>query len=102
MEMWFKNIRDVLRLHVDELNAIQDPEARHRRIVEINVVEQCLNLYKTGVVQRKRLKTFEEGQYAYPRVHGLVFDPKDGILKRLPVHFKDEIGEMGREVYDLY
>ena len=47
-------------------------------------------------------KTFEEGPHAYPRVHGLVFDPKDGILKRLPVHFKDEIGEMGREVYDLY
>lgn len=102
LENWLRNIRDVHRTHFQALHEITDLEAKHRRLVELNVIEQCLNLYKTGVVQRKRLKTFEEGPHAYPRVHGLVFDPKDGILKRLPVHFKDEIGEMGREVYDLY
>ena len=91
-----------MRLHKKQLGECKSEEEHHRMMVELNVIEQCLNLYKTGVVQRKRLKTFEEGPHAYPRVHGLVFDPKDGILKRLPVHFKDEIGEMGREVYDLY
>lgn len=28
-----------------------------RRVVELNVIEQCLNIYKTGVVQRRRLLT---------------------------------------------
>jgi len=26
-------------------------QARARRLVELNVIEQCLNLYKTGIVQ---------------------------------------------------
>ena len=41
--------------------------------------------YKTGVVQRKRLQTFANSGRAHPRIHALVFDPKDGILNRLPV-----------------
>jgi len=26
----------------------QDDEERHLKLVELNVIEQCLNLYKTG------------------------------------------------------
>jgi carbonic anhydrase len=43
------------RLHRLELNAIEDPEQRHCRLVELNVIEQCINLFKTGAVQRRRL-----------------------------------------------
>jgi hypothetical protein len=32
-------------LHRDELNAIEDETARQRRLVELNVIEQCLNIY---------------------------------------------------------
>jgi hypothetical protein len=28
----------------------QDEEERHLQLVELNVIEQCLNLYKTGAV----------------------------------------------------
>ena len=42
-----------------ELNQIKDPTARQRRLVELNVKEQCLNIFKTAVVQRKRIETFE-------------------------------------------
>jgi hypothetical protein len=45
-------------------------------------------------VQRKRQKTFRETGSAYPRIHGLVFDPSDGILHRLPVNFGEEIKDM--------
>ena len=48
---------DVYRLHRIELDAIKDPEARHRRLVELNVKEQCINLFKTGVIQRRRVET---------------------------------------------
>eukprot|EP00660_Eupelagonema_oceanica_P018557 gene18557-6678_t len=31
------------RLHMQELDAIEDEEVRHRRLVELNVIESCLN-----------------------------------------------------------
>ena len=46
------------RLHSTELNAIEDLEERHRRLVELNIIEQCLNAYKTSSVQRLRLDTY--------------------------------------------
>ena len=49
---WLRNIRDVYRLHKEELNAISDEEARYKRLVELNVQEQCINVIKTAEVQR--------------------------------------------------
>jgi carbonic anhydrase len=74
------------RLHRLELNAITDPEQRYRRLVELNVIEQCLNLFKTGVVQKKRVDTYKEGgEYTTPQIHACVFDPSTGDMKKLPV-----------------
>eukprot|EP00567_Pseudictyota_dubia_P003091 CAMPEP_0197455606 /NCGR_PEP_ID=MMETSP1175-20131217/41153_1 /TAXON_ID=1003142 /ORGANISM="Triceratium dubium, Strain CCMP147" /LENGTH=291 /DNA_ID=CAMNT_0042989503 /DNA_START=108 /DNA_END=983 /DNA_ORIENTATION=+ len=102
IENWIRAIRDVARLHKDELFAIEDEEARSRRLVELNVIEQVLNVYKTGVVQKRRHKTFLDGEsFAKPRVHGLVFDPAEGRLNRLEVNFKEMIRNY-RHVYDLY
>jgi carbonic anhydrase len=103
LDAWLQNIRDVRRLHAAELDAIQDDEERHRRLVELNIVEQCLNLYKTSVVQRKRLETHADKSvpFAYPRIHALVFDPATGILKKLDVNIRKEIDEL-HDLYDLY
>jgi carbonic anhydrase len=90
------------------LDAIPDAEARHRRLVELNVIEQCLNLFKTGVVQRQRLETFSDRSnglvdidYTTPRVHACVFDPNTGDMKRLPIDFRAYIDDLG-DIYDLY
>jgi len=40
LEDWLRNIRDVYRLHKNELSAIPDKALRTRRLVELNVVEQ--------------------------------------------------------------
>ncbi len=48
---WLRNIRDVYRLHKEELNAIADENARYNRLVELNVQEQCVNLIKTAAIQ---------------------------------------------------
>ena len=103
MENWFRGIRDVYRLHVKELDAIKDLEQRHRRFVELNVMEQCLNLFKTSVVQEKRLKTYQNESipHSYPKIHGVTFDPANGLLKRLPLDFKATIRDI-KHVYDLY
>ena len=73
------------RLHQDHLDMIENPAERHKRLVELNVVEQCINLYKTNIVQMKRWETLKskDPEGVYPRIHPLVFNPKDGILKSL-------------------
>lgn len=102
LENWLRNIRDVYRVHRGELDRIKDPEERHRRLVELNVVEQCVNLYKTGVVQRQRLETKKEGgHYPVPQIHGVVYDPKVGLLKRVNVDFAAMTDDLDG-IYDLY
>lgn len=91
---WLRNIRDVYRLHKDELNAIEDEHARYDRLVELNVEEQCLNVVKTAVVQKSYL------QNKTPIVHGWVFDIKTGTLKDLNLDFDCMLKKI-QEVYDL-
>ena len=45
---WLRSIRDVYHLHKEELAAIDDIGARHRRLVELNTYEQCRNIIKMG------------------------------------------------------
>eukprot|EP01060_Flectonema_neradi_P026890 TRINITY_DN3636_c0_g1_i3.p1 TRINITY_DN3636_c0_g1~~TRINITY_DN3636_c0_g1_i3.p1 ORF type:complete len:237 (+),score=29.09 TRINITY_DN3636_c0_g1_i3:464-1174(+) len=106
LENWIRNIRDTHRLHADELAAITDIESRQRRLVELNVIEQCLNIFKTSCVQKQRIlssKLAKEGDsgFATPRIHALVFDPADGILKKLEINFKEELNKY-RHIYDLF
>ena len=49
---WLRNIRDVYRLHKNELNSINSYEEKYKRLVELNVQEQCVNVIKTPEVQR--------------------------------------------------
>ena len=103
LENWLRHIRDTYRLHRGELDRIRDKDARTRRLVEINVVEQCLELFKTGVVQRKRCKTYCDGDapYTQPRIHAVVFDPATGALKELKINWKDTLSELG-SIYNMY
>ena len=91
---WLREVRDVYRIHRDELNAIADEDERYRRLVELNVQEQCIHVIKSAAVQKHY---YEHG---YPTVHGWVYDLKDGILKDLEIDF-DQILEGIQEIYDL-
>ncbi len=77
---WLRNIRDVYRLHKNELNAIEDESKRYDRLVELNVQEQCVNLIKTAAVQR----AYQERGLT---VHGWVFDVRTGKLIDLNIDF---------------
>lgn len=91
---WLRNIRDVYRLHKQELNAITNEEDRYNRLVELNVQEQCVNLIKTAAVQ---LANKERGLI----VHGWVFDIKTGKLIDLKINFKEILSSI-MEIYKLY
>jgi carbonic anhydrase len=91
---WLREIRDVYRLHQKELEAIEDTDARYRRLVELNVREQCVNVIKTAVVLKKYAHT------GHPVVHGWVYDVANGLLCDLEVPF-EEILERIQEIYRL-
>jgi carbonic anhydrase len=79
IDNWLRHIKDVYRLHHVELDAIQDAELRVRRLVELNVMEQVMDLGKTSIVQN----AWRKNQPLH--LHGWVYDLKDGILKDLNV-----------------
>ncbi|WP_324671418.1 carbonic anhydrase [Hymenobacter sp. GOD-10R] len=85
IDNWLTNIRDVIRLHEKEYLRINDEETRLRRLVELNVIEQVRNLSKTNIIQNAR-----KGDNP-PRLHGLVYDVRDGLLKDLRV--EDDLHE---------
>jgi carbonic anhydrase len=90
---WLRNIRDVYRLHKDELNSISDEEKRYDRLVELNVQEQCVNLIKTAAVQQAY---YERGL----QVHGWVFDIHTGRLIDLKIDFL-KILKWVEEIYKI-
>jgi carbonic anhydrase len=91
---WLRNIRDVYRLHKTELNGITDEEQRYRRLVEVNVEEQCINVIKLASVQQGYVAN------GYPTVHGWVFDIKSGMLKDLRLDFRKILKDI-QEIYNL-
>jgi len=91
---WLRHIRDVYRLHQDELNAIPNEEQKYKRLIELNAEEQCLNILKTAVVQKECLKS------NYPQVHAWIFDMKTGKLIDLEFDFKNKLKEI-QKIYNL-
>lgn len=90
---WLRNIRDVYRLHRRELDAITDEEAKYKRLVELNVQEQCVNVLKTSDVQT----AFRDRDIT---VHGWVFDIHSGRLIDLEIDFEGILSGI-REIYRL-
>lgn len=77
IDNWLRHIKDVIRLHENELGAITDPTERERRLVELNVMENVLNVCHTSTIQT----AWKE--HRLPRVHGWVYDIANGLVKDL-------------------
>jgi carbonic anhydrase len=90
---WLRNIRDVYRIHRNELNAIADEDHKYDRLVELNVQEQCVNLIKTAAVQ----KAYRDRGL---KVHGWVFDVHTGKLIDLKIDFEGILKNI-MEIYHL-
>ena len=78
LNMWLRNIKDVYRIHREELDTIKNEEEKADRLIELNVQEQVFNLAKTSIIQR----AWKNEQR--PDLHGWVYRLNDGIIK--PVH----------------
>jgi carbonic anhydrase len=74
---WLRNIKDVYRIHQQEIDVLSSEQARVDRMVELNVIEQVMNLAKTSIVQ----KAWKESHA--PHLHGWVYGLNDGLIKPL-------------------
>jgi len=90
---WLRNIRDVYRIHKDELNGIADEHQRYNRLVELNVQEQCINIIKLASVQEAYLQRDL-------RVYGWVFDIESGRLIDLKIDFEKILKNI-MEIYKI-
>ena len=88
---WLRNIRDVFRLHRAELDAIEDEGEKYKRLVELNVQEQCINVIKTAEVQRAN-------RQRNLKVYGWVFDIHTGNLIDLNI----DVDAIFKEITSIY
>jgi carbonic anhydrase len=73
---WLRHVQDVRWKHEDELSRL-DPAAGHRRLCELNVREQVVNVRQTTVLREA------DGRRQPVTVHGWIYDIRDGLLHDL-------------------
>jgi carbonic anhydrase len=90
IDNWLRHIKDVYRLHSNELDRIMDEGLKINRLVELNVIEQVYNLCKTTIIQN----AWREREDL--EIHGWVIDLKSGLVKDLQVTAKSSqnLGEI--------
>ena len=74
---WLRHVQDVRANHAAELDAIADPEARERRLCELNVMAQVRHVCEATVVQDR----WASGRSL--SVHGWIYGLDDGLLRDL-------------------
>jgi len=89
---WLRNIKDVYRIHRDEINQISKEELRLNKLIELNVKEQVLNLAKTSIVQKAWQKDKR------PHLHGWVYGLNNGIINPI---FEMEAGTHLDPIYEF-
>lgn len=77
IDNWLRTVKDTQQYFWRELEALDDDEARFRRLVELNVIEQVYNLGKTSIVQN----AWKTG--TRPLIHGWVFELGSGRIDPL-------------------
>ncbi|MDP5056436.1 MAG: carbonate dehydratase [Marinomonas hwangdonensis] len=77
IDNWLRHIKDVYRLHREELDGIDNQQARFDRMCELNVVEQVANVCQSSIVQN----AWKIGQELH--VHGWCYSIEDGHITDL-------------------
>jgi len=92
VDNWLRTIRDIYQREKEQLGQLSDPDEKYKRLVELNVLHQVMNICHTTIVQNawaagKRLA-----------VHGWIYDLSNGLLKDLDccISSPDQIEETHR------
>ena len=79
IDNWLRHVQDVAQKHSTLLEEISDESQRARKLCELNVIEQVVNVCQTTVVQQ----AWERGQEL--AVHGWIYGLEDGLLRDLHI-----------------
>ena len=80
IDNWLRHAQDVMQKHGALLARLADEETRLRRLCELNVIEQVINVAQTTIVQQ----AWERGQGL--AVHGWIYALTDGLVRDLNVN----------------
>lgn len=92
MDQWIWNIKNVYRIHREEIDAQPTYEEKHQLLTQLNVKEQVMNLAKTSIIQNAWK------HHELPHLHGWVYDLRDGIIH--PV-FEMAAGAMLDPIFEI-
>jgi len=84
IDNWLRHVEDVRWRYQAQLDALAGEDARHRRLCELNVIEQVVNVGQTTVVRDAWARGREIA------VHGWIYDVADGLLRDLGVSIGGE------------
>jgi carbonic anhydrase len=94
IDNWLRHVQDVMKKHRARLDDLLDETARLRRLCELNVIEQVLNVGQTTIAQA----AWDRGKPL--AIHGWIYDLGDGLLRDLSVRIGNaaEFEQIYREV----
>jgi carbonic anhydrase len=89
IDNWLRHVQDVAQKHEAALAKKAEPEERLRRLCELNVIEQVVNVCQTTIVRT----AWGKGQKL--SVHGWIYGVQDGLLQDLSlcVTGKEELSD---------
>jgi carbonic anhydrase len=79
IDNWLGHIKDVYRMHDEEINKLDNKRDKFRLLCEKNVIEQAANVCRTTTVQN----AWNDGKEL--SVHGWIYSIRNGVLKDLDV-----------------
>lgn len=79
IDNWLRHVQDVRNKHADLLDACCDDAHRLRRLCELNVIEQVVNVCQTTMVQQ----AWQRGQCL--AVHGWIYGVADGLIRDIGI-----------------
>jgi carbonic anhydrase len=77
IDNWLLHIQDIRDKYKREILALPDETHRHKRLCELNVIEQVINVSNTTIVR----DTWTRGGAL--TIHGWIYDIHDGLLRDL-------------------
>ncbi len=77
VDNWLRHVQDVKHKHRIEMDRLKGEAERHRRLCELNVIEQVNNVSQTTVLR----EAWARGQQL--AIHGWIYDVGDGLLHDL-------------------
>jgi carbonic anhydrase len=79
IDNWLRHVQDVQNKHRAEIDSLKTEAEKHRRLCELNVIEQVVSASQTTIVR----DAWSRGQLL--TVHGWIYDIADGLLRDLEV-----------------